>query len=333
MNKKNLLDNNLSWQALNLPEGLSLVNGVLSGTPTVAGSFNVSVSVANSLGEDTKNIQIKVISRDTFPILQDNSLIKNVSMADLIAEIQNGTAQKNYVCGHSQMAIYLTHPINGNLISDVRLNFCDFRNVILSDGSVTQGLILQFDKALWNGFAPFDFNNFNRWKYSHLRRWLNSNSDNWFSPAYSNDSLPSSENTSYATAGIKGFLAYLPSALADNLSAIRIHTAAFFDDLNDDDAIDDPDFLNGVDYDATFDKVFIPSISQMKLSDDTFEGSSWAYSSNRFLDLDGNSCNLLSRSANVENKIEILGVDSSSHVQTITASNSSYSPAPAFVLC
>ena len=51
-----------SYSATGLPSGLSIntTSGVISGTPTVAGNFNVSLSATNETGTDTKTLVITV---------------------------------------------------------------------------------------------------------------------------------------------------------------------------------------------------------------------------------------------------------------------------------
>jgi len=55
----------LSWsiETGSLPDGLSLTtSGVISGTPTVAGTFNFTVKATNSSGNDTKQLSILIVS-------------------------------------------------------------------------------------------------------------------------------------------------------------------------------------------------------------------------------------------------------------------------------
>lgn len=224
----NLLNPTNVWQAQNLPDGLSLNNGVISGTPTVTGNFSVPVSVSNPLGSDTKNIYIMVKHRpgtQKFSILQDGVEVAKLTIPELQAMVQDGSAQTQFNCYNTQIVLpvltpelrYYTefeHQDGGSytytwdygslpsFLQDVKVNFCSFRDVTLQDGSTRPGLILQFANTLWAKFAPFDTGDyvdglgmgseihpFNRWRYSNLRQWLNSEGLNWFTPAYDGDAL------------------------------------------------------------------------------------------------------------------------------------------------
>ena len=204
----NFLNPHSVWQADNLPDGLTLHNGVISGSPTSAGSFTVPVSVSNPLGHDFKNITIYVKHRpgtEKFSIQQDGTEVARLTIPELQAMVQDGSAQSQFNCSNTQIILpllqpelkYIDYDQDDNYVCltrpassiEVALNFCAFRNSTLQDGSVRPSLILQFDKSLWKNFAPFDTNKFNRWKYSNLRQWLNASGSNWFSPAYDGDKL------------------------------------------------------------------------------------------------------------------------------------------------
>jgi len=60
----------------NLPNGLTLSTaGVISGTPTAAGTFNFTVKATNSDGSDTKALSIIIINPDTgYPVITTTSL-------------------------------------------------------------------------------------------------------------------------------------------------------------------------------------------------------------------------------------------------------------------
>ena len=204
---------NSSWQAQNLPEGFSLNGGVISGSHSIKGSYSVPVTVNTDFGADTNNITINVRSRpgtENFPILQNGIEIEQVTIPQLVASIRDGTAQQKYNCTNTQIVIPVIVPHifwgtwnHGLTIyyeynyttQNVNVNFCDFQNVTLLDGSVKLGLILQFDKAIWTCYTSFDTPDnedkyyHNRWKFSNLRQWLNSSGKNWFSPAYTGDTL------------------------------------------------------------------------------------------------------------------------------------------------
>lgn len=343
----NLLNHNNVWQAQNLPDGFSFDNGVISGTPTTRANYSVPVTVSNSLGSSSKNILIRAKYRDDVTILQNGSVLETetIRLPALIASIQDGTAQSKYNCTTTQMLIDIIHPITGAVILDVPLNFCSFRTVTLEDSSAKTGLILQFARTLWKGLAPFSTNGFNRWKYSQLRKWLNASGSGWFTSSYTADILTPHED-SYTDAKAVGFLSCLPSALADALVPIKVITQAFFDDNNEDSAIDDPDYVDSHDADITYDKVFVPSLSEMAIStgnnenfpDSNFEGTAWEYysalSSGAAIaqDLNSNSCSIITRSAVINGTTQTICVNSSLQPFVSVPYNSEASPAPAFVI-
>ena len=351
----NLLNPDTSWQAQNLPAGLVLNDGIISGTPTAKGAFSVPVTVSNSLGSDTKNISILTKNRpgtEKFSILQDGQQVAQLTIPELQAMVQDGSAQTQFNCRNTQIVLPVLRPtlrysdtnnaicsIDNDLV-DTILNFADFRNVTLQDGSTRQGLILQFDKSLWKYYAPFDtgdnplpdeldrsqpsqniskIKRFNRWRYSTLRQWLNSDGINWFQPAYDGDALISYNNiiqavseqqqvqyhptslqqaislwgacSSYADTDARGFLDLLPDDIHNILVPVRVVTQAFFDEDNTNSSIADPDDVDGVDADVTFDKVFIPSFREMDFTtispqsleqwqqdaEDCPEGAAWEF--------------------------------------------------------
>ena len=70
-------DTPITWSLAsgNLPNGLSLsTGGVISGTPTTAGTFNFTVKAANSAGSDTKALEITVGTAATAPIITTTTL-------------------------------------------------------------------------------------------------------------------------------------------------------------------------------------------------------------------------------------------------------------------
>ena len=337
-----LIDTDNLWQAQNLPDGLFLKDGVILGNPKSRGTFDVPVTVSNSLGNSTKTIRIKCRYTDDVNIIQGGEELEIIRIPKLQASIQNGTAQSKYNCSNTQMLIPFTHPLTGEVF-DIALNFCSFRNATLQDGTVKAGLILQFANPLWIGAVPFTTNNFNRWKYSQLRKWLNSRGDNWFTSSYNADVL--SGSALYAQNGVKGFLSCIPDALYRALQPVKIVTQAFFDDFNDDTAIDDPDYIDGYDADITFDKIFLPSMSEMNAissgNDDNFptsslEGTAWEFfsqpRSDTFNDWEGNTCSLISRSAYLDGTTDIIYVNSSRQAVTGNTALSNSAPAPAFFL-
>ena len=109
-----ILNPSFNWQAQNLPDGLSIHNGVISGTPTTLDSFSVPVTVSNSLGTSSKNISIIVRNRpgsQKFSILQNGVEIEKVSIPELQAMVQNGTAQEKYNCNNTQIVLPITLPV------------------------------------------------------------------------------------------------------------------------------------------------------------------------------------------------------------------------------
>lgn len=341
----NLLSHNNVWQAQNLPDGFIFKDGVIYGNPSVSGVYDVPVTVSNSLGISTKNIRIIAKSRNGVTIMQNGSVLETTTFAELQASIQDGTAQSKYNCTNTQMLIDVKHPITGATIVDVPLNFCSFRTITLEDGTTKTGLILQFSKTLWKGLAPFSTNSFNRWKYSQLRKWLNASGENWFMSSYTADTLTPHEG-SYTDAAAIGFLSCLPSALVDVLVPVKVITQAFFDDYNEDTAIDDPEYVDGLDADITYDKIFIPSLSEMAISagnnenypEDNFEGTAWEYYSalNSGIgiaqDLDGSNCSIITRSAVIDGTTQVICVDSNLQPFVSTPYNANASPSPAFVI-
>lgn len=326
----NYFDYNTVWRADNLPDGLIFKDGVMTGTPTTAGTYTVPVTVSNSLGSDTKNVTIIVKGENDCSVLVDGALSETITPTQLQASIQDGTAQSKYDCSRTQLVITAVDPRTGDFF-DCTLNFAGFRNVTLQDGSTKQGLILQTAHPLWRGVAPFDTNGFNRWKYSNLRRWLNSAGADWFSKAYDTDALTAREGT-YSDSGTVGFLDCLPAGVVELLQPVKVVTLAFFDDENTDFSIEDPEDLDGYDGDVTYDKVFIPSLSEMNIPhEDSFEGEAWDVRPSA-LDLDGNECIMLTRSALTTGKNKIFALANFSTLESDTF-GTLLAPAPAFVIC
>lgn len=341
----NLLNHNNVWRAHNLPDGLSIKDGVISGIPTTRGIHSIPITVSNSLGQSTKNIRIRTKYRDDIIIMKNGAELETITPATLQASIQDGSAQNKYDCTNTQMLIDIIHPLTGAVMLDVPLNFCSFRTVKLQDGSTKTGLILQFAHTLWKGVAPFSTNNFNRWKYSQLRKWLNSSGTGWFTSSYSADILTHHDG-SYTDDVTIGFLSCLPSALVEAIVPVEVVTQAFFDDNNTDTAIDDPDYIDGLDADITYDKIFIPSLSEMAIAsggnasfpDTGFEGTAWEYYSalndgtQIASDFAGIQCSIITRSAYLDGTTQILYVDSHLVPSASDTYCSDASPAPAFVI-
>ena len=335
----NIPVNFAKWSATNLPAGLKLKNGVISGQPTTeTGIYTVPFSVVTPWGRDTKNITINIREKLKFAIYQNGAKLEEISLNELITSIRNGTAQEKYNCTNTQMMIPIVTPALKYLtvsddatrpsqIDTAALNFCSFRNVTLEDGTVKPALILQFDKTIWKGFCCFDTGDsttkttelsgyydvdyvdvnsiINRWRYSNLRQWLNSAGENWFSPAYDTDVLltfnPESiilePRSLMRNSESIGFLSCLPQDLLECIQPIKIQTQAFFNEDNFDESIEEPDIIDDVYVDITYDKIFIPSLEEMNVkpsdndgyrngkkiyADDGIEGTAWEYYINKF---------------------------------------------------
>ena len=333
----NIPVNFAKWSAANLPAGLKLKNGVISGQPTAeTGIYTVPFSVVTPWGRDTKNITINVREKLKFAIYQNGAKLEDISLNELIASIRNGTAQEKYNCINTQMMIPIVTPalkydddkIRPSQIDTAALNFCSFRNVTLEDGTVKPALILQFDKSIWEGFCCFDTGDStsntdrpagyydtdrgldentltNRWRYSNLRQWLNSAGENWFSPAYDTDVLLTADNIELLVwaslmrrnSDSIGFLSCLPEDLVQCIQPIKIQTQAFFNEDNFDESIEEPDIIDDVYVDITYDKIFIPSLEEMNIkpsdndgyfgakklyANDGIEGTAWEYYINKF---------------------------------------------------
>ena len=340
----NILNSNNIWKAGDLPQWLSFDDGVFSGVPTTKGSFTVPVTVSNELGSSTANIRIITKNKADCTILKNGSVFENTTFDDVVASIQDGTAQSKYDCINTQMLIEVFYPKTHAIIENFPLNFCAFRNFTLEDGSTKAGLILQFSRALWKGLAPFSTNGFNRWKYSQLRKWLNASGVDWFASDYAADVLTQHKG-SYTDYGVKGFLSCIPPALASMLLPVKVVTQAFFDDYNEDSSIDDPLYLDGIDGDITYDKVFIPSISEMNISGNDeylpsagFEGTAWDFysalsdSSQIAKDINDKACSIITRSAYLNGTTNILCADSLLQVSACDVYSIGSAPAPAFVI-
>ena len=337
----NIPINFAKWSVSNLPAGLKLKNGVISGQPTgETGIYTLPFSVVTPWGRDTKNITINIREKSKFAIYQNGAKLEDISLDDLIASISNGTAQEKYNCTNTQIMIPIVTPalkyvygtysneqnaIRPSQIDTIAVNFCSFRNVTLADGTIKPALILQFDKSIWGGYCCFDTGDsttkpnkatgyydyeyvdgnsiINRWKYSNLRQWLNSSGLNWFVPAYNTDILLHCDDyMDYYVSLMRnsdsiGFLSCLPEDLAEAIQPIKIQTQAFFNENNFDESIEEPDIIDDVYVDTTYDKIFIPSLEEMNIkpsdndgysnniklyANDGIEGTAWEYYINKF---------------------------------------------------
>ncbi len=134
--------------------------------------------------------------------------------------------------------------------------------------------------------------------------------------------------------------------MRDILVPVKVTTQAFFDDNNTDTAIADPDYISGHDADVTYDKVFIPSLSEMGItssdeyiSEGTFEGTAWEYysalsdASEICRDIDGVSCSVITRSAYLDGTTKVVYVDAQKQASAGDVYNANSAPTPAFVIC
>lgn len=55
----------LTWSVSGLPEGLSLINSTIKGTPLNAGNYNVYVAVRNAAGSDSRTLSLRITSSST----------------------------------------------------------------------------------------------------------------------------------------------------------------------------------------------------------------------------------------------------------------------------
>ena len=379
--------NNSVWQAQNLPEGFSFNGGILSGSANSNGSFTVPITVTTDFGSDTKNITINVRARpgsDKFSILQNGTEIEKVSIPQLVASIRDGSAQNKYNCTNTQLILPVSVPYlfwaedshRRNIFYDIQphsinaaLNFCDFQNVTLSDDSVVPALILQFEQTLWWGYSCFDYfdsNQYfhNRWKFSSLRQWLNSSGLLWFTPAYQGDDislwmLNEDDSSLYLADDSVGFLSLMPDDFVEALTPIKVITSVYWDYANQ--FIHEPELIDNIDCDITFDKVFIPALSQMAFSESdsdlvhSVEGTPWAFYSyirqhNLWEDISQSLlednirsdniippsavCCHISRTPYNDSPRFSLYVDNKGQInRCVSALYERYLPAPAFALC
>ena len=129
-------------------------------------------------------------------------------------------------------------------------------------GTFTTG----YSSATMNGYQATGYG-YNRWSKSAIRQWLNSsaNAGAWWTPQTTWDMQPSKASTN------RGFLAGFPSDFLNVLNSTKVKTA-----LNNSDATKE-----GVGYEYTYDKLFLPALEQMyvtpQATDSESEGTYWEY--------------------------------------------------------
>lgn len=91
-----------AWLSSSLPPGLEINNttGLISGTPTLAGTFDVPVTVQNAVGSDTKSLALTILD----PTL---NLTPEV-LAEFAADLGSSSASQTYTVSGSS----LTGPVN-----------------------------------------------------------------------------------------------------------------------------------------------------------------------------------------------------------------------------
>lgn len=104
---------------------------------------------------------------------------------------------------------------------------------------------------------------YNRWKYSAVRQYLNSDAaaGEWWTPQHDFDRAPSVASTK------AGWLAGVPDEFKAVLTPIKVQTAL-------------PTALateEGITYDETYDKVFLPSLTEHYISPQIAEGTEFEY--------------------------------------------------------
>lgn len=113
-----------------------------------------------------------------------------------------------------------------------------------------------------NGYQEAAYG-YNRWKYSAVRQYLNSdaNAGEWWTPQHDFDRAPDVASTK------KGWLAGAPDEFKAVLTPIKVQTAL-------------PTALataEGITYDETYDKVFLPSLTEHYISQQIAEGTEFEY--------------------------------------------------------
>ena len=84
----------VAWSAENLPDGLSINSstGVISGTPTVPGTYTPSITVTTNYGTDTENITINVAIPDGWkPVITANQEVNCTADEAMTAYTVQGT--------------------------------------------------------------------------------------------------------------------------------------------------------------------------------------------------------------------------------------------------
>ena len=124
-------DTPITWTIAsgNLPNGLTLSSaGVISGTPTTAGTFNFTVKAINSAGNDTKALSITISTNAVAPVITTTSL-------------PNGTVGSSY---NQTLAATGTAPITWSLASGSLPNGLTLSSAGVISGTPTAAGISNF---------------------------------------------------------------------------------------------------------------------------------------------------------------------------------------------
>lgn len=195
----------VTWSATGLPDGCVLGEhtGIITGTPTTAGDYTVSLTVESNWGTATGSLIIYVKDGPTRYVVQrDGSELTRISMADLKQMVADRTLEETFQIG-DQLIIPWTDPDVGTKC-ECPMNFGTFKNFRLENDSLSYGLGLQAEYAMpiTNGshwgveFDPAEPNNAdasrrgsgtNRWSLSYIRQWLNAKGQNWYSAQHEAD--------------------------------------------------------------------------------------------------------------------------------------------------
>ena len=82
------------WSATNLPTGLSInaSTGVISGTPTTAGTYTPTVKVVTNYGTDSKTITINVAAASEYkPVITSGQVINITAGEEMTPYTVTGT--------------------------------------------------------------------------------------------------------------------------------------------------------------------------------------------------------------------------------------------------
>ncbi len=135
----------ITYSATNLPDGLSFSGSTISGNPTSAGTYNVTISATNSFGTDTKTLVITIASAGNAPTITSVLFATGVKGQSFIYTITaDGTAPITF--NATNLPAGLT--FNGSTISGIP-SATGVTNVALtatnSIGSDNQTLVITID--------------------------------------------------------------------------------------------------------------------------------------------------------------------------------------------